>query len=190
MKIDRKLNIVLELELEDGRPAHVHSVPVDDRVCEAHYMLISTAMTQLYRKLGANPAAVSRICYFKLRDLIAEDPDFKGAEQSFLQEIWRLTNVSIPGERGWEMVPFYECLQDGNPYLSRRDVTEVQNYICFFTAASWLHPRHEREGLYEYLIQSGAQITSSSFTEVTSSLPIWKPDESIGVKAEVLSPPS
>lgn len=190
MKIDRKLNIVLELELNDGRPAHVHSVPVDGKVCEAHYLFISVAMTRLYGSLGANPAAVSRVCYFMLRDLIQEDPRFKNADQSFLQEVWRLTNVAIPGERGWEQVPFYECMQEGNPYLSPEDVREVQNYICFFTAASWLHPRREREGMYEFLTAYGARITSSSFTEVTSSLPTWKPDASTGGTAQTWSPPS
>lgn len=190
MKIDRKMNIVLELELSDGRPAHVHSVPVDNKVCETNWMFISVVMTRLYGKLGANPAAVSRVCYHMMRDLIAEDPQFRNVEQSFLQELWRLTNVSIPGERGWETIPFYECMQENNPYLSPGDVREVQNYICFFTAASWLHPRRELEGMYEYLIAYGAQITSSNFTEYTSSLPIWKPVESIGASQPVWSPPS
>lgn len=190
MKIDRKLNIVLELELSDGRPAHVHSVPVDSNVCDANYMLISEAMASLYSKLGANPAMVSRVCYHRIKELIDTVPAYRVAEQSFLQELWRLTNVVLPSERGWETVPFYECMQQGSDHLSAGDVREVQNYICFFTAASWLHPRKELEGMYEFLIAYGAQITSSNFTEFTSSLPIWKPVESIGASQQAYSPPS
>lgn len=190
MKIDRRLNLVLEIELADGRPAHVHSVPVDAAVCEAHYLFISMAMTRIYSKLGANPAAASRVAYYMMRDLIAEDKAFKGAEQSFLQEVWRLTNVSVPGERGWEVVPFFECMREGNPYLAPEEVREVQNYICFFTAASWLHPKREREGMYEYLTEYGAAITSSNCTEFTSSLPTSKPEESTGGKQEALLVPA
>ncbi len=190
MKLDRKLNLVLDLELSDGRPAQVHSVPVDDNVCEAHYLFIAVVMTRLYNKLGPNPAACSRVCYHMMKDIIAEGNEYKGAEKSFLQEIWRLTNVAIPGERGWETVPFYECIANPDRYMSQADVREVQNYICFFTAASWLHPRKEREGMYDFLTEYGARTTSSNSTEHISSLPTWKQEESTGANPPAWSPAS
>ncbi len=192
MKIDRRLNIVLELELSNGRPAHVHSTPVSAQVCEAHFMFISVAMTRLYSKLGPNPAACSRVCYYMMKDMIAKEPEYRGVDESFLQEVWRLTMVAVPGERGWQTVPFYECL--AGKYLSPEDVKEVQNYICFFTAASWLHPPREMVGMYEYFRSYGAVITSSSCTEHFNSLPISTPDGSTGaspaMQAEAWSPPS
>lgn len=187
MRIDRKLNLVIEVELEDGRTAHVHSTPVDAAVCEQHYLFVSVVMTRLYGRLGPNPAACSRVCYYMMRDL-AKEPEFSGAEQSFLQEVWRLTNVAIPGERGWQTVPFYECL--AGKHLSAEDVKEVQNYICFFTAASWLHPRREREGMYEFLTQYGAVTTLSDCTEYFATLPTLKPVASSGATDQALSPPA
>jgi hypothetical protein len=186
MQINKRLNLVVEVERGDGMIVHVHSTPVNRQIYERHYTFISKALTSLYAD-GMAPGACSRIAYLRMKELAENEPDrFKNVEQTLFAEIWRLTNVSVPTDRGWEQVPFFELLQDGNPHMDADDVAEVQNLICFFTLGSWVHGRQERQGMYDLLTQNGVLTTSSPFTEYHRSLPISNKGESSGA-TEILS---
>lgn len=170
MKLDRKLNIVLEVERDAGGSIHVHSQPVSREIYEAHFELISQSIYGLYTK-GFTPPACTRMVHDKLKQLIKENPEYKNAEQTLLAEIWRLTNVLVPSERGWETVPFFEAMSRPE-LLTPDDVAEVKNFVCFFMGASWAHGKSERSGMYSMVEACGAQTTSSDVTEYKTSLPI------------------
>lgn len=186
MQINKRLNLVVEVERADGMVLQVHSTPVNRSIYERHYAFITKALTSLYAD-GLAPGASSRIAYLRMKELADTEAErFKGIDQSFFAEIWRLTNVAVPTNKGWETVPFFEMLQADNPHMDADDVAEVQNLICFFTLGSWVHGRQEREGMYQLLTQNGVLTTSLPFTEFLRSLPTSKTGESTGA-TEILS---
>lgn len=188
VNIDKRVNLVLEVERDDGSVVHVHSVPIGRNVFESNYMFISKAMGEMYGDLS-NPAGAMRIAYIHMKSMIERDkPRWDNVTASLFSEIWRLTNVMMPGERGWETIPFYDVMQQ--KLLSDDDISEVQNFICFFTAASWVHSRRERKGMAFLMENSGGQLTSLDSTEYRNSLPTLKADGSSGVMATASSIPS
>lgn len=181
MKINKKLNLVFEVERVDGATVYVHHTPILKEIFEKHYELITIAMADLYSK-GLRPIAASRIAYYKLRELIENPVDkrYAQAEMTLLAEIWRSTYVLVPGKSGYDTVPLLEAFSSGN--IDDEDVAEVQNLVCFFTLASWVHGRMERKGIYEIMTESGWEITSLSCMEWKPSSKISKTDENTGEK--------
>lgn len=197
MRIDKRLRLVLEVERDDGSLVHVHHEPVANDLLERHYLFLSQALIRLY-EAGMAPQAAVRLTHRSMQELLAPPPHvdptkpppesrFKGVEQSLLAEMWRLTNLLVPSERGWVEVPFYDAMQESSDHLSHKDVEEVKNYIAYFTAASWFHNRRESKGLHALLAEAGGLTTSSTFTEYKNSLPTLKPAANSGVKAQASS---
>jgi len=185
MKIDKRLNLVVEVERADGVMIHIHSTPINRQIYERHYTFISKALTSLYAD-GMAPGACSRIAFLRMKELAETERErFNNVEQTLFAEIWRLTNVSVPTDRGWEQVPFFEVMNDTR-HMDADDVAEVQNLICFFTLGSWVHGRQERQGMYDLLTQNGVLTTPLPFTEYHRSLPISKTGASSG-ETEILS---
>lgn len=189
MKIDRTLNLVLQVEGDGETVFHVHHTPLRMEVFEQHFMFITKAMTSMYIE-GLHPLACTRVAFYTMKKLAeAGGPDQQTLiENTLFNEIWRTTNVLVPNERGWELVPFYEVMK--GDYLSPRDIAEVKNFICFFTGASWVHGRAERESMYEMLESSGLQTTLLAVTDYKNSLVMLKPAASIGATAPASSVPS
>jgi hypothetical protein len=198
MKIDRKLNLVLTVDGEDGHVLYIHHTPIRREIFEQHYMFITKAMTSMYSE-GLHPLACNRIAYFRMKELAREELNVPSAtapvykypniENTLFAEIWRNTNALMPAARGgWETVPFYELMK-GND-ISEDDAAEVQNYICFFTGASWVHDRGERRSFNASMEGSGWQTTLSDVTEYRNSLPTLKPTENTGESPKPLSVPS
>lgn len=189
MRIDRKLNLVLQVEGDGDSVLHVHHTPIRQEVYEQHFMFITKAMTSMYVE-GIHPIACTRIAFYTMKKMAeAGGPDQVSLiDNTLFNEIWRLTNVLVPNARGWELVPFYQAMQ--GDLLTASDVSEVKNYICFFTGASWVHGRSERENIYEMLTGSGLQTTLSDVTAYKASLAISTPAESTGEKPTPLSVPA
>ena len=195
MKIDRRLNLVLETEAPDGSPVHVHSAPVSRAIWEASYRLITKTMSVMYAD-GLTPGTGSRVAMMYLKDT-AKEMDGSGTNapgtfarqcSALLNEIWRLTNViSIDKAGRWQTLPFQEML---DKQLMEEDIlAEVQNTVTFFTLASWFHKDSERQDLYTLMKAYGGQITSSDSTEYQSLLPIWTRAGSTGAMATASSIP-
>jgi hypothetical protein len=182
MKLNKKLNLVFEVERVDGATVYVHHTPILKEIFEKHYELITIAMADLYGK-GLRPVAASRIAYYKLRELIDNPVDkrYAQAEMTLLAEIWRSTYVLAPGKAGYDTIPLQEAFSNG--IIDDEDIAEVQNLVCFFTLASWVHGRQERKGIYEIMTDSGSEITSLSCTEWKPSSKTLKTDENTGAKA-------
>ena len=185
--INKRLNLVLQVERADKSVCHVHSVPVSYETYEANYTFLQKAMSSMYAD-EFSPATCSRIAFLRMRELAASDKDRFGASaEALLAEIWRLTNVLVPGDQGYTTLPFHDVTKGG--VMSVEDIREVQNYICFFTAASHSHNQKEREGLYELLDRFGALTTSLDVTGFRDSLQTSKPVENTGEKAVASSIP-
>lgn len=204
-RIDKRLNIVLEVvpaSLPGQTPPpslHVHSMPITRAVYDQHFLILAMTVSQMYAK-GIGAGTCGRIAMNMMRrvakeqDAAASVPGMESmavqneVDQLLLPAIWQRTNVLMPSDAGWTTLPFQEVI-DGKK-MDEDDIAEVQNYLVFFTAASWVHMVSELLAtLYPVWQASGALLVSSNCTEFASSLRTSKKDETTGVKATVSSNP-
>jgi hypothetical protein len=184
MQVDKRLNLVLEIERDGAAPVYVHSQPVKTAIYEANWRLIfKTAVGMYSDDLG--PAACARVAALALKDTAKEmdGPEsnaFQAQASALMNEIERLANVTVSTAQGWQTIPLTDALKQ--KLLDDDEVSEVRSTITFFTLASWFHKMHELKNTYEILKRHGAQIVSSNCTEYASSLPTWKPEGNTGAK--------
>ena len=185
-EIDKRLNIVLTAEREDGQVIHVHSVPVVKAVFESNIRLISRTMTMMVGDdLGVGGQIRVAAGYMKEAALELDGgPDapaggrFQGAYAALLDEIQRLSNAWVPGPRGWEMMTLADA--EGQKLLSSDQVSEVTNALVYFTAASWFNSPKERKSIYQMLSRYGVQTGSWDSTAYGASLRTSTPAASTG----------
>lgn len=176
LRISEKLSIVIPLyetisDEKDGKVeriyAYAHSTPISRGVFEAHFELVSKAFAEIYTG-GFGVAAGPRISAMLLRK-IAKDTGREDEAMTLLNEIRRLTNIVIATNDGWETVPFHEAVE--KDMLDEEDASEVENAVCFFTVASSMHKKQDRETIARGAGKLwGAQISSLNFTDFTASL--------------------
>lgn len=187
MKIDRKLNLVLSVTRDDGVEVHVHSTPISREIYETHFLILSKAVSAMYEE-GLAPGICSRVALMMMRKVADKTGDREMLEKVLLPEIWRLTNVLMPTDRGWETVPFQTVINNG--MMDENDIAEVQNFLCFFTAVSWVHKKAELEAvIYPLLLASGGSTSSLNCTEYSNSLRTSTQAENTGATATPSSIP-
>jgi hypothetical protein len=176
-KINRKLNLVLTIETDEG-PFYVHSTPISREAFEANFLVISRAFTAVYTN-GLGPVTGPRVAALLLKQEATALGVWERTQQSLVAEIHRLTNVLITGENGWETIPFDVAIK--RELIDDDLASEVENSLVYFTCASSIHLRAELTVALEGLRTLwGAQTTSLNATEYMNSLPTWTPEESTG----------
>lgn len=189
MKINRRLNLAFTVEREDGSMLHAHHVPIPEEVFEANWRLLTKAVNMMYIDVFL-PLVASRIGYRMIKK-VAEDMKLNEEEldKGFFQHVWRLTTVFLPGTT--DPVPLE--IAAANKMIDSDELSEVRNCVCFFTSASWVHPRAELKGVYELIEgerkDSGKLTGSWSSTEYGASLKISTPPVSSGATAPAVLVP-
>src|SRR6516162_2431588 len=130
--LNRKLNLVLSVETERGT-VHVHSSPIGREVFEDNFLVISRAFTQVYTN-GLGPVTGPRVAALLLKQEAEKMEIWERTRQSLMAEINRLTNVIVPGDSGWETMPFDIAKKRG--VLDDTAASEVENSVVYFTCAS------------------------------------------------------
>ena len=180
MKIDRRLNLVLPLVEGDGTNkkirGYVHSSAIASDVFHAYYKPMGRALNAIYRdSLGLMGA---RLAHLTLKDAAKELGMWEGeagVERGLMNEIYQKTMVMLPGQNGWESVPY---LQAG---LSAEDRDEIEGAVVYFTLASSLHRRAEAEKIINSASNLwSAQTESLNSTEFLNSLRTSSKAESSG----------
>jgi len=182
MQINRALNLVVPVETPSG-PLYVHSTPIGRAVFEKYYLPISRAYSQMFVLTSAlsGPRVASLLLRDAAKYLNVWDGE-DGVEQGLMAEIHRLTNVVMPGPQGWTTVPFEEVKR--KQILADDDLSEVENSIVFFTLASVMPFRKEREGVLNAASTVwSAQLTSLNVTEYQNSLPTLTATDNTGANA-------
>lgn len=199
MRLDKKLNLVLPLDY-GGRAFYVHAAPVSREVFESNFMIISKTFARIHAE-GLSSIAGPRIAYLMLRAIAQEDGAWDGptgVNMSLVAEIVRLTNFVMPGERGWETIPFQSALDEKK--IDDEDRSEVLNALVFFTVASAMYPARdlyttkdqttgkERVGILSFALSLwGGQTSSSNCTEFAASLPTSTPGGGTGKRTAAAS---
>jgi hypothetical protein len=181
IRINRKLNLVLQIDTEKKGTIHVHSVPISRAVFEEHFLAISRAYTAIYEnRLDWMGPRLAKLMLLREAEAIGLG-ETERVKTILLPEIERLTNVLIPGERGWETLPYAAARNRG--VIDEDAVIEIENALVFFTCASALHPQREFAVMVTGLQRFwGAATILSNVTEYRSSLPISTPAETTGEK--------
>jgi len=196
VKIDKRLNFVVPIYgdeqpllddkrqpvVKDGRPvmhepvvAHVHSTPLSVELVDRYFMTLAQTYSAIFSRglgIAGGPAIAMRL----LRQIAMENnawadgPDGSpGVERGLVEEVRRLTNVAALVDGSWQQVPLKVAAQRG--VIDDEDVSEVENAIVFFICISAVLNRSMRRPMLEAAAELwGAQITSSSCSELMSSL--------------------
>lgn len=169
LKINRRLNLVLDVERADGSIAHVHHVPISEEVFDVHWEVITRTVSRFYMR-EMLPAAAVRVGLNMMLS-VADDMGIKEKiERELLPNFWRSTTVILPSDKGWVPTPL-DVVVASKQGLDSEDLKEVKNYIAFFTSASWVHRREELGPLlYQQLRSSGGRFESWTCTEFVASL--------------------
>jgi hypothetical protein len=177
VKLNRKLNLVLDVDVDEGK-VYVHSVPIGRDVFEDNFLPISRAFTAVYTN-GLGPVTGPRVAALLLKQEAQTLGVWEKTQQSLMAEIYRLTNVVAPGPSGWETMPFDVARKRG--ILDDSQASEVENCIVYFTCASSIHLKAELMVAMEGLSTLwGAQTTLSNVTEYIRSLPTSTQEEITG----------
>ena len=176
--INRKLNLVLGVETEAHGEVRVHSVPIGREVFEDNFLVISRAFTEVYTN-GLGPVTGPRVAALLLKQEAQKLNVWPRTQQSLMSEIYRLTSVLVPGDDGWETMPFDIAKKRG--ILDDSAAAEVENSLVYFTCASSIHLKAELAVALEGLRTLwDAQTTSLNVTEYMNSLRTSTPEETTG----------
>lgn len=180
MKIDKKLNLVIPIEYETGT-IYAHSTPLESSMFEANYLLLSKTFSAIYGE-GLSVTVGPRVAMLILRDVAKRMDIAADVESGLIAEIKRMTMVAVPGEKGWETIPYDEAVSKGR--IDATDASEVENAIAFFIVASAVHKRSEVEEVLTKAARLwGGLTTSLNSTEYAASLPSLIATVSSGEKA-------
>lgn len=192
MKINKKLNLVMPLERDDGTTFHVHSTSISIDILNQYWELAGRTMAALYSR-GFGMFA-PRYALEMLLQLAKEDggideqkqmQSVKRVEMGLLNEMKRLTNIFALGENGWELRAMDEATKNG--LIDSEEAYEVLNAVVFFTFASRSHLKSQVKEWSGALNVWNAQMTYSGCTEYKNFLVTSTKVESTG---ETEKPPS
>lgn len=167
--INRALNLVIPVELENGLTAYVHSTPVGREVFEANFMIMSKAFATLFGQ-GLGVIAGPRVAYLTLKKVAEETGEWSAVKASLVNEIVRLTNVAMPTEdKGFEHVPLHTLFERNT--FDAEDRASIEGELIFFTLVARLNKRDQATALMKAVGGLwGSQITSLDFTAYLASL--------------------
>lgn len=189
MKIDRKLNLVIPLEREDGTSVWVYSTPIRKEVFETYYLVLAKTFSNLARA-GLDPRSGPSIAALMLKEVAQttlrgqddnwlDGDDGVNGKAGLLAEIVRLSNCLVGTEDGWKTVPLQEALD--KQLISDDEKAEVMSLLVFFTVSSLVAPKADRPILINGMAAIyRLEVTSSAFSEWANSLKTRTATENTG----------
>lgn len=188
MRINNKLNLVVELETAEGT-IFVHSTPLSREVFERYFVIIGKAFSSIMSS-GLSIVSGPRVAAMMLKKIAMEEGvwDIRdGVQNGLMAEIRRLSNVIYPTTGGWQSIPLQSAIE--REVIDEDDLSEVDNIIAFFTCVSAMVRRGELADVLEKMILWGARTSSFNVTEFLNSLPILTATETSSPKATASSVP-
>lgn len=178
MKIDRSLKLVIPME----SGALVHCTPVGREVFEQFFMVLGKTFTAVFAQ-GMGAFAGPRVAYLMLKQVASEMGIWAEVEKGFINEVIRLTNVAIPGEKGWQTLPLHVAYE--REVIDAEDRQDIEGELVFFTLVALMNKRAQVVEVMEAVGGLwGSQTTSLGFTEYRNSLTTLTAPASSGENAE------
>ena len=190
MKIDKKLNLVIPVESENGS-IFVHATPISRDVFEKYFLVISQTFAAIYSE-GLGQVAGPRVAALMLKKIAVDSGSWDGSDgvdNGLMNEIRRLTNVVMPGNNGWVTMQYQDAIEC--KLISQDDIDEIEGNIIFFICVSAVHKKNLIQGMLAMMSNLWAtQISSLNSTEFARSLPISTETVSSGGIVTASSVPS
>ena len=209
MKINRQLNIVIPVEVEPEEPEvkdddgkvvkekkdavvlYVHAEPIRKETFEAFFDIFGKAFTQIYMggySLTSGPRLAKLIITQIAKNTNRWDGPM-GVEKALFPEIRRLTNVIMPVDGRWNVIPFEDAIK--SELLSEDDLSEVENALCFFTVASVMNKKTELRLILDGMSFAwGSLVSSLNCTDFAATLKTSTEGASFGKKMPLSFIPS
>jgi len=185
MKIDRKLNIVIPIETESKGLIYVHSTPISRDVFEQFYLELGKVFSQCFDSINQAHLALTapQLAYPALKTMTIKAGNWEEVKKGLINEIVRLTNVLVTGEKGWESIPLDLAIK--REILDEDEESEVLSALTFFTAICRVAPKDLR---MSFLEMAGSlrswELTSLDSTEYLNGLTIPVKAVTTGKKAK------
>lgn len=177
IKLNRKLNVVLPPFVTDKGLVHVYSSPISLPVFREHYRMLGRTFTEVQR-LGYGPITGPSLAGYVFRDEAKAYGDEAHSEM-LINEVKRLSFVVYPNDtKGWANMPFVEAVKRN--ILTEEQGDEAENFLVYFTCASWIRLPSEAIAMDSLRTLWKAQIISSTVMEFMNSLPTSMPEDSTG----------
>jgi hypothetical protein len=139
-RINEKLNLVVEIENDNGETLYVHSTPIMKETFKKYYLILTKAFNQFYsNEIGVFGAP--RVAAMVIEEKAKVDGIWDDVKNGLINEIHRLTNVVVLTQSGWQIIPLEVALQQ--KLISEDDFDLIENFLCFFTVVSTLHLQKE-----------------------------------------------
>jgi len=152
LKINKNLNLVVQIQTADYGTVHIHSTAVSREIFEQFYLELGKVFSQCFESDNPSHVALSapRLAYPALKSISTQSNTWdgpSGVKFGLINEIIRLTNVIFCGEKGWETVPLEVATKRG--IIDEDEEAEVMSSLVFFTAISKVAPRDFRISFLE-----------------------------------------
>ena len=188
MKIDRNLNLVMQVQTGRNGLVYIHSASISRSVFEQFYLELGKVFSQCFDSINQAHLALSapQLAYPALKSLALKAGNWDGnggVKFGLINEIVRLTNVIISTEKGWETIPFDVAVK--REILDEDEEAETLSSLVFFTAISKVAPKDLKNSFLE---MAGAlrnwEISSLDCTAFQNGLPIQTKPETTGKKVK------
>ena len=152
MKINKNLNLVVQIQTTDYGTVHIHSTAVSREIFEQFYLELGKVFSQCFESDNPSHVALSapRLAYPALKSISTQSNTWEGASGvkfGLINEIIRLTNVIFCGENGWETLPFDVAVK--REILDEDEEAETLSSLVFFTAISKVAPKDLKNSFLE-----------------------------------------
>lgn len=183
MKIDRQLNLVVEIPREGEPSVFSHSSALPAEIVEQYHSLAGPTMNAMAtRGYGlfapryaaavlrevADEQALMMSANLDARLQDAAKARAKVRVEGFFSEIRRRTHIVCLTENGWDKLPLADARS--NDTVDDEELSQIENALVFFTFGlrSWV--KAQRDGVSGGLSLFNARIESLSCTELIHSL--------------------
>jgi len=191
MRIDRNLNLVMQIQTANSGTVFIHSVSVGREIFEKFYLQIGKVFSQCFDGVSSAHLALSapQLAYPALKSISIADGNWEGRDGvnfGLINEIKRLTNVLVSGENGWQMLPFDVAVKQN--ILDEDEESEAISSLVFFTAISKVAPKELKNSFLEMAGSlRGWELTSSDCTAYLTGLTTSTKEEPITKKKKASS---
>lgn len=193
MRLDKKLNLIIPIDRDDGTRVHIYHTPISRDVYTQYFRVLNMTGTQIYADdLSFFGGPESAFLMLKEISQNTTRPNGSGSwwdgengvEKGLIEEIWRKTQVLNLGPSGWDLVPFDMAIARGpkgewqSDILSEDEASEVSGSLIFFTCSVFMrqNPVISR-GLLAAAALLDWQLSSLSLTDYRTFLLTSTTDE-------------
>jgi len=188
VKINKHLNLVMQVQSADKGNIYIHSEPISKDVFEQFYLELGKVFSECFDSVNQAHLALSapQLAYPALKSIANKSGKWEGAggvKFGLVNEIKRLTNVIFNDENGWQTLPLDIALKQ--EIIDEDEESEILSNLIFFTAISKVAPKSLKDSFLE---MAGAfrnwELSSSDTMTFMSGLQTSMKKESTGKKTK------